>query len=94
MSTKKKEPAPEMILEKKEKRTDIQTRMETGKIEIMKVVEGVAGAEKLGELIELQGTGEGRPFAKAELDALYALAEPAIRRLIEIQKQTLGGLLG
>ena len=45
-------------------------------------------------VIEAQGTGEGRPFAKAELDALYALAEPAIRRLIEIQKQTLGGLLG
>ena len=55
MSTKKKEPAPEMILEKKqEKRTDIQTRMETGKIEIMKVVEGVAGAEKLGELMLCQ----------------------------------------
>ena len=33
-------------------------------------------------VIEAQGTGEGRPFTKAELDALYALAEPAIQRLI------------
>ena len=43
MSTKKKEPIGEMILVKKEKPTDIQTRMETGKIEIMKVVEGISG---------------------------------------------------
>ena len=47
MSTKKKETAPELILEKKEKGSDIQARMETGKIEIMKVVEGTPGAEKL-----------------------------------------------
>ena len=51
MSTKKKEPASEMTLEKKEKGPDIQSRMETGKIEIMKVVEGIPGAEKLAELI-------------------------------------------
>lgn len=70
MSTKKKEPAPEMILEKKqEKRTDIQTRMETGKIEIMKVVEGVAGAEKLGELIE-RGKKKGHLSSTELLDVL------------------------
>ena len=45
-------------------------------------------------IVEAQGTGEGRPFAKEELDALYALAAPAVRQLIDIQKQTLGGLLG
>lgn len=45
-------------------------------------------------IIEAQGTGEGRPFAKKELDALYALAEPAVRQLIQLQKQALGGLLG
>ena len=28
----------------------MQARMEAGKVEIMKVVEGVPGAEKLGEL--------------------------------------------
>ena len=70
MSTKKKEPAPEMILEKKqEKRTDIQTRMETGKIEIMKVVEGVAGAEKLGELVE-RGKKKGHLSSTELLDVL------------------------
>ena len=50
MSTKKKEPAVEMILEKKGGQSDIQARMEAGKVEIMKVVGGVAGAEKLAEL--------------------------------------------
>ena len=40
MSTKKKDNTiGEMILEKREKQTDIQARMETGKVEIMKVVE-------------------------------------------------------
>ena len=39
MSTKKKDNTTgEMILEKKETQADIQARMETGKIEIMKVV--------------------------------------------------------
>ena len=52
MSTKKKDiTTGEMILEKKENPGDIQARMETGKIEIMKVVEGIPGAEKLAELI-------------------------------------------
>ena len=37
---------------KMDKQADIQSRMETGKIEIMKVVEGVQGAEKLADLIE------------------------------------------
>ena len=54
MSTKKKDPAVEMILEKKGGQSDIQARMEAGKVEIMKVVGGVAGAEKLAELIERQ----------------------------------------
>ena len=49
MSTKKKDNTiGEMILEKREKQSDIQARMETGKVEIMKVVEGIPGAEKLG----------------------------------------------
>ena len=69
MSTKKKETAPEMILEKKEKRTDIQVRMETGKIEIMKVVEGIPGAEKLAELIE-RGKKKGKLSSSELLDVL------------------------
>jgi len=69
MSTKKKETAPEMILEKKEKQTDIQVRMETGKIEIMKVVEGIPGAEKLAELIE-RGKKKGKLSSSELLDVL------------------------
>ena len=67
---KKETDAPEMFLEKKqEKRTDIQARMETGKIEIMKVVEGVPGAEKLGELIE-RGKKKGNLSSTELLDVL------------------------
>ena len=75
MSTKKKENAPEMFLEKKEKNTDIrrvfdiQARMETGKIEIMKVVEGIPGAEKLAELIE-RGKKKGKLSSSELLDVL------------------------
>ena len=67
MSTKKKE--PEAAQGKDEKRADIQARMETGKIEIMKVVEGVAGAEKLGELIE-RGKKKGHLSSSELLDVL------------------------
>ncbi len=70
MSTKKKDSAVgEMILEKKEKQTDIQARMETGKIEIMKVVEGIPGAEKLAELIE-RGKKKGKLSSSELLDVL------------------------
>jgi ribonuclease PH len=43
------------------------------------------------EFVEVQGTAEREPFAKATLDELTALATDGIRRLIEIQKQALGG---
>ena len=66
MSTKKKEYTLEAI---PEKTADIQTRMETGKIEIMKVVEGVAGAEKLSELIE-RGKKKGHLSSSELLDVL------------------------
>ena len=66
MSTKKKETVVEMTLEK---RPEFQARMEAGKAEIMKVVEGVAGAEKLGELIE-QGKKKGRLSSSELLDVL------------------------
>lgn len=65
MSTKKKETEEE----KNEKQADIQARMETGKIEIMKVVEGVPGAEKLGELIE-RGKKKGHLSSTELLDVL------------------------
>ena len=46
-----------------------------------------------GNIIELQGTGEERPFSKKEMDAMYALAEKGIGELIAAQKETIGDLL-
>ena len=44
-----------------------------------------------GELIELQGTGEGRAFTLAEQQELVGLCAGGIRQLIEKQKDILGG---
>nr|MBV6630419.1 ribonuclease PH [Oceanococcus sp. HetDA_MAG_MS8] len=43
-----------------------------------------------GGLIEVQGTAEGHPFLRSELDRMLDLAEGGIRQLHEIQKQVLG----
>ncbi len=43
-----------------------------------------------GRLVEIQGTAEGQPFGREDLDALVDLAEGGIRRLTEIQRQALG----
>ena len=43
-------------------------------------------------IIELQGTGEERPFSKKELDDMYALASAAIKQLTSAQKQAVGHL--
>ena len=45
-----------------------------------------------GNVIELQGTGEERPFSKAELMDMYALAEKAIKEITNIQKEAVGNL--
>ena len=39
-----------------------------------------------GAFIEVQGTGEGRAFSRAELDRLLGLGEGGIRRLMEMQR--------
>lgn len=39
-----------------------------------------------GEFIEVQGTAEGKPFSRARLDELLALAEKGIRELQELQR--------
>lgn len=44
-----------------------------------------------GELIELQGTGEGRGFTVAEQRTLVELCQGGVRRLMEKQKEILGG---
>ena len=43
-----------------------------------------------GEMIELQGTGEGRAFSRKELDRLLELGEMGIRELMQAQRQALG----
>ena len=42
-----------------------------------------------GGFVELQGTAEGAPFARAEMDALVTLAERGIRELIAAQRAAL-----
>ena len=60
-----------MILEKKTKKAspDIQAKLEAGKAEIMKVVEGVPGSEKLAELIE-RGKKKGSLSSSELMDVL------------------------
>lgn len=43
-----------------------------------------------GRIIEIQGTGEERPFTKEEFDQLMPLAEKGIDALIAVEKRTLG----
>jgi ribonuclease PH len=43
-----------------------------------------------GEFVEIQGTGEDRPFSRKDLADLLELASYGIAKLIEIQKETLG----
>jgi len=43
-----------------------------------------------GGIVEVQGTAEGTPFSRAELDALLALANNGIAQIIAAQKTALG----
>jgi ribonuclease PH len=40
-----------------------------------------------GEFIEVQGTAEGKPFTRAQLDTLLGLADGGIRKLLELQQK-------
>ncbi len=42
-----------------------------------------------GGMVEVQGTAEGTPFTRAELDALLQLAEDGIRQLVALQRKAL-----
>ena len=44
-----------------------------------------------GELVELQGTGEGRSFTLEEQRALVELCAKGIREVQAVQKAVLGG---
>ncbi|MMZ66015.1 Ribonuclease PH [compost metagenome] len=43
-----------------------------------------------GQFVEVQGTGEEKPFSRQELDGLLQLAEKGIREMIEQQREVLG----
>lgn len=42
-----------------------------------------------GAFVEIQGTAEGEPFTRAQMDAMLALAESGIRQLIAVQRDAL-----
>ena len=42
-----------------------------------------------GDLIEVQGTAEGAPFSRAQLNELLDLAESGLRRIFAAQRETL-----
>ena len=44
-----------------------------------------------GDIIEIQGTGEERPFNKEELQKMLTLGEASIKKIIAFQKDTLLG---
>ena len=50
--------------------------------------------DDMGNIVELQGTGEERPFSKAELDSMYEMAANAVKRLTDIQKKAIGEISG
>ena len=43
-----------------------------------------------GEFVEVQGTAEGKPFARPQMDQLLDLAAAGIKELIAIQKDIIG----
>jgi ribonuclease PH len=43
-----------------------------------------------GRLIEVQGTAEGEPFSREDLDEMVTLAEEGVRRLTEVQGEAIG----
>jgi len=44
-----------------------------------------------GKFVELQGSSEGRPFDRKQLDEMLALARRGVRKLIKLQREARGG---
>jgi ribonuclease PH len=42
-----------------------------------------------GGLVEVQGTAEGEPFTRTEMNTLLDMAEAGIRRLVALQETAL-----
>jgi ribonuclease PH len=46
--------------------------------------------DEAGRFIEIQGTAEGAPFSREEMDTLLALAEKGINEIIDAQNAVIG----
>ena len=46
-------------------------------------------ANRQGHFLEIQGTAEGRPFSRAQLDQLLNLADEGIQQIFTLQDQAL-----
>ena len=46
----------------------------------------------MARFIEVQGTAEGKPFARAQMDAMLDLALEGVQKLVVLQKAALGVL--
>jgi ribonuclease PH len=42
-----------------------------------------------GQLLELQGTAEGAPFSRQQLNDLLDLAEPGLKKIMDDQRASL-----
>ena len=42
-----------------------------------------------GKFVEIQGTAEGEPFSKEEMDNIILLAEQGITKIIQLQRNAL-----
>ena len=47
-----------------------------------------------GEIVELQGTGEERPFTKKELSQIMTLAERGVKKLLSAQAKVIEAYAG
>jgi ribonuclease PH len=45
-----------------------------------------------GRFVEIQGTAEGAPFTKAQMERMTELAQKGIRELLKAQKKILAAL--
>lgn len=45
-----------------------------------------------GRFVEIQGTGEGSSFSRAEMDEMLDMAENGIKKLIDCQREALGAI--
>ena len=46
-----------------------------------------------GDLVEIQGTAEGKTFSRKELNRLLDIAQVGIKAIIKLQKKVLGNIV-